>query len=153
MPVNDSAEPSSAFNFGVMTLWDVDRIEVVRGPMAALYGSGAIGGVINLISRRGTEGAPRLEMDLAGGYPATIQGAALASGVTGPFDYALALESQSRRGFDATPRRMAGIYTGTPEGFRDRIATVNLGYTPVVWHGGVVTRTGWRVVTSLQRRL
>jgi vitamin B12 transporter len=131
MAINDDADPSSAFNFGVVTLWDVERIEVVRGPMAALYGSGAIGGVINLISRRGTAGAPRLELDLAGGYPATILGAALASGVTGPIDYALALESQSRRGFDSTPRRMTSIYTGTPQGFRDRIATANLGYTPI----------------------
>src|ERR1019366_8146917 len=131
MPVNDGSDPSNAFNFGIDTLWDVERIEVIRGPMAAVYGSGAIGGVINLISRRGTEGAPRLEMDLSGGYPATIQGAALASGIAGPFDYALTAESQSRRGFDATPRRMTGIYTGTPEGFRDRIATANLGYTPV----------------------
>ena len=75
MPINDASEPSNAFNFGIDTLSDIERIEVVRGPMAALYGSGAIGGVINLISRRGTAGAPLLEMDLSGGYPATIQGA------------------------------------------------------------------------------
>ena len=131
MPINDASEPSNAFNFGIDTLSDIERIEVVRGPMAALYGSGAIGGVINLISRRGTAGAPLLEMDLSGGYPATIQGAAQASGVAGPIDYALTVESQSRRGFDSTPRRMTGIYTGTPQGFRDRIATANLGYTPV----------------------
>jgi vitamin B12 transporter len=131
MPINDGSDPNDAFNFGVDTLSDIERIEVVRGPMAALYGSGAIGGVINLISRRGTAGAPLLEMDLSGGYPATIQGSALASGVSGPFDYAFTVESQSRRGFDSTPQRMTGIYTGTPEGFRDRIVTANLGYTPV----------------------
>ena len=131
MPINDGSDPSDAFNFGVDSLSDIERIEVIRGPMAALYGSGAIGGVINLISRRGTAGPPLLQMDLSGGYPATIQGSAQASGVTGPFDYALTLESQSRRGFDSTPQRMTNIYTGTPEGFRDRIATANLGYTPV----------------------
>jgi vitamin B12 transporter len=131
MPINDASDPNNAFNFGTGTLSDIERIEVVRGPMAALYGSGAIGGVINLISRRGAEGKPQLEMDLSGGYPATIQGSAFAGGVTGPFDYALTVESQSRSGFDSTPRRMTGIYTGTPEGFRDRIATANLGYTPV----------------------
>jgi len=131
MPINDASDPTAAFNFGIDTLSDIERIEVVRGPMAALYGSGAIGGVINLISRRGTAGAPRLEMDLSGGYPATIQGSALASGVAGPFDYALILEAQSRRGYDSTPQRMTGVYTGTAQPFRDRIVTANLGYTPV----------------------
>ena len=54
MPLNDASDASGAFNFGVDTLADVERIEIIRGPMAALYGSGAIGGVINLISRRAT---------------------------------------------------------------------------------------------------
>ena len=130
MAVNDASDVSGAFNFGVDTLSDIERIEVIRGPMAALYGSGAIGGVINLISRRGTAGPVRLEIDLTGGYPASIIGSAVASGVAGPFDYALTAESQSRRGFDSTPRRMS-VYTGRPEGFRDRVATANLGYTPV----------------------
>jgi vitamin B12 transporter len=131
MPINDASDVSGAYNFGTETLSDVERIEIIRGPMAALYGSGAIGGVINLISRRGAAGPPRVEMDLAGGYPAAIVGAASASGAAGPMDYALTLESQSRRGFDSTPQRQTSIYTGTPQGFRDRIATLNLGYTPV----------------------
>lgn len=130
MPINDASDPSGAFNFGVDTLSDVERIEVIRGPMAALYGSGAIGGVINLISRRGTEGKPKLEFDLSGGYPETIAAAAGASGVVGKFDYALTASSQSRLGFDYIPKRQS-IYTGTPQGFRDRIGTANLGFTPV----------------------
>ena len=130
MPVNDASEASGAFNFGVDTLADVERIEVIRGPMAALYGSGAIGGVINLISRRGQPGKPRLEMDLSGGYPAAVLGSASASGVAGPVDYALTLSSQSRRGFDSTPQRQS-VYTNTAQGFRDRVATLNLGYTPI----------------------
>ncbi len=130
MPINDASEASGAFNFGVDTLADVERIEIIRGPMAALYGSGAIGGVINLISRRGMPGKPRLEMDLSGGYPAAVLGTASASGVAGPVDYALTLASQSRRGFDSTPQRQT-VYTNTPQGFRDRIATINLGYTPI----------------------
>ena len=130
MPINDASDPGGLFNFGVDTLSDIERIEVVRGPMAALYGSGAIGGVINLISRRGTEAGPHLVVDLSGGYPAQVRGAISATGVEGKFDYALTAESQSQRGFDSTPQRMTA-YTGMPQGFRDRIATANLGYTPV----------------------
>jgi vitamin B12 transporter len=95
MPITDQSDPTSAFNFGNDTLSDVERIEVIRGPMAALYGSGAIGGVINLISRRGTEPGVHWSGDLAGGYPALIRGAISASGVEGPIDFALTAESQS----------------------------------------------------------
>lgn len=130
MPINDASDPGSAFNFGVDTLSDIERIEVIRGPMASLYGSGAIGGVINLISRRGTEQGPHVTVDLSGGYPAQVRGAASLTGVTGPWDYALTVESQSQRSFDYNPQRMTS-YTGIPQGFRDRIATLNLGFTPV----------------------
>ena len=130
MPINDAADPSSAFNFGVDTLADVERIEIIRGPMAALYGSGAIGGVINLITRRGTEPGVHWEGDLSGGYPAQIRGSSVLSGVDGPVDYALIFESQSQRGYDSTPQRES-IYTGVPQGYLDRTATLNLGYTVV----------------------
>ena len=130
MPINDAADSAGAFNFGVDTLSDVDRIEIVRGPMAALYGSGAIGGVINLISRQGREAGPHWFGDVAGGYPMQARGTVGVTGVSGDFDYAATAESQSQRGYDSTPQRMA-IYTGVPTGFRDRIGTLNLGYTPV----------------------
>ena len=130
MPINDASDSSGAFNFGVDTLADVERIEIIRGPMAAVYGSGAIGGVINLITRRGTEPGVHWEGDLSGGYPAQIRGSTVASGVDGPVDYALIFESQSQRGYDTTPQRES-VYTGVPQGFRDRVATLNLGYTIV----------------------
>lgn len=130
MPINDPSEATGAFNFGVDTLSDIERIEVVRGPMAALYGSGAIGGVINMISRRGTKDGFHLQGDLAGGAPEQIRGSVVASGITGKFDYAITAETQSLRGHDAVPRRMS-VFTNTPQGFRERIGTVNLGYSPV----------------------
>jgi vitamin B12 transporter len=130
MPLNDASDSNSAFNFGVDTLSDIERIEVIRGPMAALYGSGAIGGVINLITRRGTGAGPHVEAELSGGYPAQVAGSVVASGIEGAFDYAAIAESQSQQGFDTTPKRMS-IYTNTPQGFRDRVATLNLGYTPI----------------------
>lgn len=48
-------DPSGAseFDFGNMLASDVERIEVLRGPQSALYGSEAIGGVINIITKRG----------------------------------------------------------------------------------------------------
>jgi len=130
MPINDSADSSGAFNFGVDTLADVERIEIVRGPMAALYGSGAIGGVINIITLRGHRPGVHLSTDLAGGYPEQIRASAALTGTDAGFDYALVAQSESQQGFDTTPQRMS-IYTGTPDGYRDHLATLNLGYTPI----------------------
>ena len=130
MPLNDASDSSGAFNFGVDTLADVERIEIIRGPMAALYGSGAIGGVINLISRQGHEQGLHISGELAGGYPKQIQGNIVASGIEGPFDYAAIVELQAQRGYDVTPQRES-IYTGVPDGFRAMVGTLNLGYTPI----------------------
>jgi vitamin B12 transporter len=130
MPINDPSEATGAFNFGVDTLSDVERIEIVRGPMAALYGSGAIGGVVNLISRQGRNQGVAVEGDLAGGAPASVRATVAATGAHGPIDFALTASSQSQRGYDSVPRRMS-VFRGVPQGFRDRVGTLHLGYSPI----------------------
>jgi vitamin B12 transporter len=61
--VND---PGGAFDFAHLTIDDVDRIEVVRGPASVLYGSDAVAGVIQVFTRRG-RGAPRWTVAGGGG--------------------------------------------------------------------------------------
>lgn len=50
--VNSPAD--GRFDPGTLPVQNIERIEVLRGPQSALYGSDAIGGVINIITRRGT---------------------------------------------------------------------------------------------------
>ena len=129
VPISDPSDPGAAFNFGVDTLADVARIEVVRGPMSALYGSGAIGGVINLITRHGA-GAATGTVELAVGAPRALVANAGLSGSTGRFDYRLNLGTQALRGFDTTPQRES-VYTGARNPYRDQTASLELGVTPV----------------------
>ena len=51
-------DPANGFGSALQNirLSDVDRIEIVKGPRASLYGSDAIGGVINIITRKAAEG-------------------------------------------------------------------------------------------------
>jgi len=56
----------------------VDRIEVVRGPQSAIFGGGAIGGIVNVVTRAG--GAPQLNVLAEGGSQATSRLIASTSG-------------------------------------------------------------------------
>src|SRR5689334_9646288 len=49
VPLND---PGGALDLGLLTLDDVDRIEIVRGPASVLYGSDALAGVVQIFTRR-----------------------------------------------------------------------------------------------------
>jgi vitamin B12 transporter len=129
VPANDPSIANGAFNFGEDTLDDIARIEVVRGPMSGIYGSSAIGGVINLITLQG-EGAAHASIELAGGFPAQAQGSATISGKTGNFDYALNGNLDEEAGFDETAKRLS-VYTGNRDPFRSKTGSANLGYTPV----------------------
>ncbi|MEE4199308.1 TonB-dependent receptor plug domain-containing protein [Erythrobacter sp.] len=52
--INDPASPGGGFDFGPLLAGNIARIEVVRGAQSVLYGSQAIGGVVNLITREPT---------------------------------------------------------------------------------------------------
>ncbi|WP_158292318.1 TonB-dependent receptor plug domain-containing protein [Paracraurococcus ruber] len=131
VPANDVAAPTGGFDFGQDILFDVERIEVVRGPLSSLYGSSAIGGVVNLITRRADPNravAPYGE--IAGGTQDTLRGGLGATGTVGAFDYLVSGFSQSTRGFNAlAPRFQANI----PErdGFRTATSTARLGWNPL----------------------
>ena len=64
--VNDPSSTGREFDFANLVLADIERIEVLRGPQSALYGSDAMGGVINIITKRG-RGAPKATIAVEGG--------------------------------------------------------------------------------------
>ena len=66
------------FDFAHLSTDDIDRIEIVRGPQSALYGSNAIGSVIRIVTREG--GPLRATASIEGGGMGTFRTAAAASG-------------------------------------------------------------------------
>jgi vitamin B12 transporter len=63
----DATDPATGtFNFEHVLTWDVESVEVVRGPQSGLYGADAIGGVINIITKKGS-GPGRFAGSLEGG--------------------------------------------------------------------------------------
>ncbi|HEY5490902.1 MAG TPA: TonB-dependent receptor plug domain-containing protein, partial [Gemmatimonadaceae bacterium] len=74
VPLN---EPGGTLDIGTLTLDNIDRVEVVRGPASVLYGADAVTGVIQLVSRtaaRGTRGALAVDAGSYGQRDAVLSG-------------------------------------------------------------------------------
>tara|TARA_Y100000780_G_scaffold226709_1_gene241208 strand:+ start:36212 stop:37987 length:1776 start_codon:yes stop_codon:yes gene_type:complete len=68
--VNDPTDPNKSFNPALLNVGDVERVEVLKGAQTLLYGSDAIGGVVNIITKKGSE---KDYITLSAGYSRGIQ--------------------------------------------------------------------------------
>jgi len=84
--VSDPSNANAAFDFGQLLPQDIERIEVLRGPQSGLYGSDAIGGVINVITRSGS-GPMKLAASIEGGSFDSFNQTAGLSGSQDAFRY------------------------------------------------------------------
>ncbi len=83
----DATDPATGtFNFEHILTWDIERVEVVRGPQSGLYGADAIGGVINIITKKGS-GPAQFAGSLEGGSFGTLNQNARVSGAAERFNY------------------------------------------------------------------
>jgi vitamin B12 transporter len=110
-PIADPSQPTGGFNFADMTLDNVERIEVVRGPQSALYGSQAIGGVINIITKHGAS-KPSNTLTVEAGTRGSLNTSITTGGSVGKTNYFASLSRQATDGNDITPSRYR---LGTPK--------------------------------------
>jgi outer membrane cobalamin receptor len=75
------------FDFGVVPLDQVQRLELVRGAGSTLYGSDAMTSVVETWSRNGSTRVPELQFGASGGTFGTADGFASLAGAVGRFDY------------------------------------------------------------------
>lgn len=98
----DSQSTSGGANWQAIPLAQVDRIEIVRGPTSAVYGSDAAAGVIQIFTKKGQSGfSPAITL----GYGAynTQKIDVSASGATGAADYLIGIAQTSSDGFNVRP--------------------------------------------------
>lgn len=130
-------------SFDALTLDQIDHIEVLRGPASSLYGANAVGGVIQIFTRRG-EGATRPTAHLAAGNYRSYLGNAGVSGASGAFDYAAMLGREASNGTTAIrPGDRFGNFNPDDDGYGRNFANLKLGVSPAPGH-----RIGFNFVGS-----
>jgi vitamin B12 transporter len=110
--IGSSTTGAAAWN--AIPLSAIDHIEIVYGPLSTLYGADAIGGVVQIFTRKGS-GAPRLSADVGFGSENTRSYDAAVAGSTGgehDFHYALSAGKEKSDGFSATT---PGNYSFNPD--------------------------------------
>ena len=113
VPVNRAG---GGFDFAFLTSENIERVEIVRGPQTAPFGSDAVTSAIQLITKRGSTSTPEFEFSGEGGSFDSHRETALISGLSRWFDYS------SSFGHTATDGRVPN------SDFINRSASANLGF-------------------------
>ncbi len=119
------------FAFENLPLSQIERIEILRGPAASLYGADAIGGVIQIFTRRG-EGPPRFHAAAGYGRYHSRHGEAGVSGSAGGLRYAINLGALATDGFSAKKVKSGPDRDRDP--YRNLSVNASLGYEYTAGH-------------------
>jgi vitamin B12 transporter len=112
--VNDPSSTGREFDFAALVLADVERIEILRGAQSAVYGSDAMGGVVNIILKEGRAGN-RLSLDISHGTHGTTELKGAASGEQERFYYSLGFSRLRTDGFSTYGHRIPRLERRLPK--------------------------------------
>ena len=116
----------SEFDFGNLLAHEIERIEVLRGPQTALWGSDAIGGVVNVVTRTG-RGEPEISAGIEAGSHRTVQGAASYRSGSDNHHIAVHAVGYHSDGISAASEQRGN---GEQDGYRNRTAHLKAGVSP-----------------------
>ncbi|HEX3429998.1 MAG TPA: TonB-dependent receptor [Rhizomicrobium sp.] len=121
--INDPTAVDESAIMGDVLVNNIDRIEVLRGPQSTLYGSDAIGGVVNILTRRGGESPFSFSGEGEGGSFDTYRFNAGANGSADNVDYGASLNFYHTNGISAADSRFGNTET---DGYTNGGATANV---------------------------
>jgi len=124
--MNNPITPGRSFDFAHLTVDNIERIEIIRGPQSTLYGSDAIGGVINIITKKG-RGKPSLSLAAEGGSFNTFKEKAGLSFGNKSVNCSLSVSRFDTDGISAANEQAAG--NEEDDGYKNTTISTRLGFT------------------------
>jgi vitamin B12 transporter len=112
--MNMPDDVNNSFDFSFVPLDNIQRIEILRGPQSTLYGSDAMAGVVNIISKRGGN-QPNYFLNLEGGSLNTYKGLIGVNGNYGNNEYSLTLSKIKSEGISSADKTFVG--NTEPDGY------------------------------------
>jgi vitamin B12 transporter len=107
---NDPSSTSNAYDFSRLSTDNVERIEVLRGSQSTLYGTDAIGGVINIITKKGDGPAQFTGTAEYGNHNSSFLSGGV-SGSTEKLRYSATVSNDQTNGFSAFNKTRGGVET------------------------------------------
>ncbi|ELX12453.1 vitamin B12 transporter BtuB [Janthinobacterium sp. HH01] len=127
--VRIGSSTTGAANWSAIPLTAIDHIEIIYGPLSSLYGADAIGGVIQIFTKKG-KGAPAFTAFAGYGTDNTREADASISGATGgehSISYAISAGKEKSDGFSATRPGIGKAYNADKDGYDHESATAQFG--------------------------
>jgi vitamin B12 transporter len=125
--VRVDSQATGGASWNAIPLAQIERVEVLRGPASAIYGSDAVGGVVQIFTRKGDKRLA-LELGAGAGSLGTRKLDAAIFGASGAIDFALSVATERSDGFNST-LDLPGSFSYVPDrdGWRGRNASLRLG--------------------------
>jgi vitamin B12 transporter len=108
-------------------LSQIERIEIVRGGVSAVYGSDAIAGVVQIFTRKGEQGGLNADLGVGVGNMGLRKADARLSGGSGAVDYSISLAGERSTGFSAVANPVSSNYAPDTDGYFNRSAGARVG--------------------------
>lgn len=122
--VNLTNDPSGVYDFSALPIDNIERIEVLRGPQSTLYGSDALAGVINIISKKGN-GSPKFSLLTEGGSYNSYKAQLGVNGSLQKLNYSVALSRTGSDGFSVASEKYGNT---EKDGYNFNNASALIGY-------------------------
>ncbi|MBD1365949.1 TonB-dependent receptor [Mucilaginibacter sp. ZT4R22] len=124
-PANNAASIDGSYDLNAFPLDQIDHIEVLKGSGSTLYGSDAVAGVINIITKHPQSQGLKGNLQFVGGSYGTFKEAAGLNGKLNKTGIAINLSNSDSKGF-AAATDAPGTGNFTKDGFHQRSASVNV---------------------------